>query len=41
MRQNLEDSRSGATLSSVRALLEADPEWHDGEIVYAESPETS
>lgn len=33
-RKNAESPESAATYGRMRALLTADPEWHDGEVVY-------
>jgi quinol monooxygenase YgiN len=34
-RENAESAGSAATYERMRALLAADPEWHDGAVVYA------
>ena len=34
---NADSPEQNARYLEFRALLEADPEWHDGEIVYADS----
>ncbi len=34
-RQNAESPEQHARYEAYRALLEADPEWHDGEIVFS------
>lgn len=33
-RKNAESPSAAATYERMRALLAADPEWHDGEVVY-------
>ena len=38
---NADSPEQDARYQELRALLEADPEWHDGEIVYSDSPPSS
>jgi heme-degrading monooxygenase HmoA len=35
---NADSPEQDARYRKMRALLEADPEWHDGEIVYSDGP---
>jgi len=34
-RRNAEDPAQDTRYRKMRALLEADPKWHDGEVIYA------
>ena len=40
-RANADSPEQDARYQELRALLEADPEWHDGEIVYSDGPPAS
>jgi quinol monooxygenase YgiN len=37
-RANAASPEQDARYQQMRALLQADPEWHDGEIVYSDGP---
>lgn len=40
-RRNAESPEQNQRYEQLRALLDADPEWHDGEIISAMTPATS